>query len=191
VRSDACIEEAEGAVTVRDDLDSLLHVRCCAARAVLSALPPESHRATSQVLPPDVRGALVRHAHRGDLIEVVLDVGRQPEARFLGQRGEALREAEVTFDELLAAEAALGAFGGDNRAGIPGTLHRISAIRNRRGRIVGLTCRVGRAVSGHIEMLRDVLASRESLLFVGAPGAVSRACRRCTEPRGLFCSLFS
>ncbi len=161
---------------MRDDLDSLLQVRTLAVcrsglRRLRSGLC-SLKRSTLQVLPPDVRGALVRHAHRGDLIEVVLDVGRRPEARFLGQRAEALRDAEVTFDELRDAEAALGAFGGDNRAGIPNTLHRVSAIRNRRGRIVGLTCRVGRAVSGHIEMLRDILASRESLLFVGAPGAI-------------------
>ena len=117
----------------------------------------------------------MHHAHRPQLLEVILDVGRCPEARFLGQRGEPLRSTEVTFEEIDAACAALGDFGGDNRAGIPGTLHRISAIRNRRGRIVGLTCRVGRAVTGHVDMLRDILTTRESLLFVGAPGAPARA----------------
>ncbi len=79
---------------MRDELDQLLHI-----------------------LPPDVREALVRHEKRGELLEVVLDVGRSPEARFMGQPGVPLRAAEVTFDELLAAEAALAAFGGDNRAG--------------------------------------------------------------------------
>ncbi len=64
---------------------------------------------------------------------------------------------QITKDDLAHAEAALGDFGGDNRAGVEGTLHRISAIRNRKGSIVGLTCRVGRAVTGHIDMIRDVL----------------------------------
>ena len=132
---------------MRDDLDTLL-----------------------QVLPLDLRTVLACHPRRAELVEVVLDVGRCPEARFVGHGAESLRAAEVTFDELLATEAALAAFGGDNRAGIPGTLHRISAIRNRMGRIVGLTCRVGRAVTGHVDMLRDILATRESVLFVGAPG---------------------
>ncbi len=64
---------------------------------------------------------------------------------------------QVTREDLQAAEQAVGSFGGDNRAGVPGTLHRISAIRNRKGSVVGLTCRVGRAVTGHIDMIRDIL----------------------------------
>lgn len=64
---------------------------------------------------------------------------------------------QITREDLEAAEAAVGEFGGDNRAGVQGTLHRISAIRNRRGTVVGLTCRVGRAVTGHIDMIRDIL----------------------------------
>ena len=71
------------------------------------------------------------------------------------------------------AEAALGEFGGDNRAGVEGTLHRISAIRNRKGAVVGLTCRVGRAVTGHIDMIRDILDIPNSVLFLGRPGVVS------------------
>ena len=63
----------------------------------------------------------------------------------------------MTREDLHAAEQAVGSFGGDNRAGVPGTLHRISAIRNRKGSVVGLTCRVGRAVTGHIDMIRDIL----------------------------------
>ena len=64
---------------------------------------------------------------------------------------------QIDRSDLAAAEAAVGAFGGDNRAGVQGTLHRISAIRNRKGAVVGLTCRVGRAVTGHIDMIRDML----------------------------------
>lgn len=72
--------------------------------------------------------------------------------------------------ELEDAQFAIGEFGGDNRAGIEGTLHRISAIRSRKGMIVGLTCRVGRAVSGHIDMIHDLLEYGENILFVGRPG---------------------
>ncbi len=96
---------------------------------------------------------------------MVLDLGRRPEARFLGTPGgEYLREAEVTEADLRAAEAAVGAFGRDNRAGVAGTLHRVSAMRNRRGSVVGLTCRVGRAVSGHADMIRDLVESECDLV---------------------------
>ena len=71
--------------------------------------------------------------------------------------------AQITWEDLAAAEQAVGTFGGDNRAGVQGTLHRISAIRNRKGTVVGLTCRVGRAVTGHIDMIRDML---EGLLLL-------------------------
>jgi stage III sporulation protein SpoIIIAA len=124
-----------------------------------------------QVLPGDIREPLVNHPERASLLEVVLDLGRRPEARFLGKPGgQFLREAEINKEDLAHAEAALGDFGGDNRAGVEGTLHRISAIRNRKGSIVGLTCRVGRAVTGHIDMIRDVLDVPNSVLFLGRPG---------------------
>lgn len=71
------------------------------------------------------------------------------------------------MEELEYAQNAVGEFGGDNRAGIEGTLHRISAIRSRNGVIVGLTCRVGRAVSGRVDMIRDLLPFGESILLVG------------------------
>ncbi|PRW56891.1 P-loop containing nucleoside triphosphate hydrolase [Chlorella sorokiniana] len=143
-----CLAEEDGSVIVRDDLDALL-----------------------QVLPGDIREPLVNHPERASLLEVVLDLGRRPEARFLGKPGgQFLREAEINKEDLAHAEAALGDFGGDNRAGVEGTLHRISAIRNRKGSIVGLTCRVGRAVTGHIDMIRDVLDVPNSVLFLGRPG---------------------
>ncbi|GAU50118.1 hypothetical protein TSUD_408630 [Trifolium subterraneum] len=81
-----------------------------------------------------------------------------------------LRNSEVTVKELEYAEGAVGDFGNDNRAGIEGTLHRISAIRSRNGGIVGLTCRIGRAVTGHIDMVYDLLQYGKSILFVGRPG---------------------
>ncbi len=139
----------DGSVIVRDDLDSLL----C-------------------VLPENIRGQVACHPQRSELLEVVLDLGRRPEARFLGGKngGEFLREEVITHEDLEHAARALGDFGGDNRAGVEGTLHRISAIRNRRGAIVGLTCRVGRAVTGHVDMIRDIVDSPNSILFLGRPG---------------------
>ncbi|KAK6937908.1 Stage III sporulation protein AA, AAA+ ATPase domain [Dillenia turbinata] len=124
-----------------------------------------------QILPCDLRDNLLNEPKRPQLLEVVLDLGRLPQARYLGESGgEYLRNTEVSIKELEYAQQAVGEFGGDNRAGIEGTLHRISAIRSRKGAIVGLTCRVGRAVSGHIDMVYDLLQYGESLLFVGRPG---------------------
>lgn len=123
------------------------------------------------VLPEDIREPVASHVNRAQLLEVVLDLGRRPEARFLNSRGgEYLREAVISEEDLRDAEEALGDFGGDNRAGVPETLHRISAIRNRKGKIVGMTCRVGRAVLGHIDMIRDILDVPNSVLFLGRPG---------------------
>ena len=124
------------------------------------------------MLPSDVREVLMCHPHRASLVEVILDLGRCPVARFVGDAvpDECLRAAPVTAEDLRKAEASVGDFGGDNRAGIEGTLHRISCIRNRAGKIVGLTCRVGRAVNGHVDMIQDLLGSSESCLFLGRPG---------------------
>jgi stage III sporulation protein SpoIIIAA len=108
-------------------------------------------------------------AERPGLIEIVLDLGRKPEARYV-DRYQYLREEPITREDLDYVEARLGAFGNDNRAGIPATLHRISAMRNRRGTIVGLTLRVGRAVTGILDILRDIIESGESLLLMGRPG---------------------
>ena len=100
---------------------------------------------------------------------MVLDLGRVPEARYPG-RAVALGETAVERADLTSVLERLGPFGGDNRAGIERTLHRISAIRNRTGEVVGLTCRVGRAVFGTVGMVRDLLDSGQSLLLMGRPG---------------------
>jgi stage III sporulation protein SpoIIIAA len=100
---------------------------------------------------------------------VILDLGRVPEARY-PDRAVALGERPVEREDLAATLARLGPFGGDNRAGIERTLHRISAIRNRSGAVVGLTCRVGRAVYGTVAMVRDLLDQGQSLLLMGRPG---------------------
>ena len=131
------------------------------------------------VLPEAVAGALKRDPDRDQLLEVVLDLGRVPEARYPG-RALNLGEEPVQRCDLAAVVERLGVFGGDNRAGIERTLHRISAIRNRSGEIVGLTCRVGRAVFGTVVMVRDLLDSGQSLLLMGWPGACRWPGRSCS-----------
>ena len=121
------------------------------------------------VLPPRVARALRERGGHEDLLEVVLDLGRLPEARFTS--GDApLDQAEVTRDDLENVVQSVGDFGGDNRAGIERTLHRISAIRNRRGQVVGITCRVGRAVFGTIKIIEDLAFSGKNILLLGRPG---------------------
>ena len=121
------------------------------------------------LLPASVQSHLKTAEAREQLLEVVLDLGRVPEARYPG-RSACLGEACVTREDLQATVDRLGQFGADNRAGVERTLHRISAIRNRRGEVVGLTCRVGRAVFGTVAMVRDLLDRGDSLLLMGRPG---------------------
>lgn len=122
-----------------------------------------------EVLPSRLRETLEQEPDLEDLMEVVLDFGRQPEARFF-DRVVYLDALEVTRQDLDDVVSRLGPFTGDNRAGIERTLHRISAIRNRLQEIVGLTCRVGRAVTGTVDIIRDVIETGESLLLLGPPG---------------------
>ena len=129
----------------RDDLD-----------AILDSLPPDLCQR-------------VRTLDLGGLLEIVMDLGRIPEARFAG-REEALSEREVTAEDLAYVISRIGQFGGDNRAGIERTLHRISALRNRSGKVVGLTLRVGRAMYGTMEIIRDVVEAGKSILLLGKPG---------------------
>jgi len=105
-----------------------------------------------------------------NLVEVVLDLGRPPEARFRGGRYQAVLPDAVTYLELEMVTRSLSAFTSDNRAGIPRTLHRISAIRNRQGTVVGLTCRVGKAITGTIASIEDLIRTQKSILFLGPPG---------------------
>jgi len=138
---------------------------------------PESNSGTSlddldallTALPDQLLRRLREMNDQGDLLEVVLDLGRCPEARF-ADREVALSDREVTEADINYVVSRIGDFGDDNRAGIPRTLHRISAIRNRKGRIVGLTCRVGRAVYGTMDIIRDIVESGKSILLLGRPG---------------------
>lgn len=121
------------------------------------------------VLPPHIREKLEQQEDVEDLLEIVLDLGREPEARF-PLRVVQLSDEPVTAQDIDHVVERVGSFGKDNRAGIERTLHRISAIRNRQGRIVGLTCRIGRAVYGTIDIIRDVVESGKSILLLGRPG---------------------
>jgi stage III sporulation protein SpoIIIAA len=121
------------------------------------------------ILPPSIRARLLNHSQRQSLIEVVLDLGRLPEARFYDSV-EYLSDTPVTHADLDHCIKRVGSFGGDNRAGIEKTLHRISAIRNRSGEVIGLTCRVGRAIFGTIGMIRDLVETGQSILMLGRPG---------------------
>ncbi|MCK4388535.1 MAG: single-stranded DNA-binding protein, partial [Dehalococcoidia bacterium] len=106
------------------------------------------------ILPPHIRETLYQQHDRSELIEVVLDLGRLPEARF-PHRELIINSKEVSHDDLDYVVSRVGEFSGDNRAGIERTLHRISAIRNRNSYIIGLTCRVGRAVFGTAKLIQD------------------------------------
>lgn len=121
------------------------------------------------VLPPRVCEALRADARAAEVIEVVCDLGRPPEARFPDAVAP-LAEDAVTREDLDYVAARIGQFNADNRAGIERTLHRISALRNRMGDIVGVTCRVGRAVYGTLDVVRDVVEAGKSVLLVGRPG---------------------
>lgn len=122
-----------------------------------------------EVLPWDIRKEVESQGDAADLLEIVLDLGREPEVRFV-DRTAILHRKQVSWADLEYVTNRVGEFGKDNRAGIERTLHRISAIRNRRGKIVGLTCRIGRAVFGTIDIVRDVVETGKSILFLGRPG---------------------
>lgn len=133
-------------VKVTDDLDALL-----------------------QVLPPHTREVIEAVNQSDKLIEIIMDLGRCPEARFTDHE-MILSERECTQEDIDYVVQRIGKFMGDNRAGIERTLHRISAIINRQGKVIGLTCRVGRAVFGTVDIVRDILESGKSLLLLGRPG---------------------
>lgn len=121
------------------------------------------------VLPLDIRHSVEKANDSDNLLEIILDLGRIPTSRFV-DREINIRETEVTRAELDYVDERTGEFDADNRAGIERTLHRISAIRNRRGAVVGLTLRVGRAVYGTVDIIQDLIESGKSVLILGRPG---------------------
>ncbi len=138
-------------------------------RALAGGATTQEREALLGVLPLPIRRAVDAEEHPGGLLEVVLDLGRAPEARFL-DRDVYLSEHEVSAADLHHVIERVGLFGDDNRAGIERTLHRISAIRNRAGDVVGLTCRVGRAISGSARVIEDLALAGNSVLLLGRPG---------------------
>jgi stage III sporulation protein SpoIIIAA len=120
-------------------------------------------------LPVFLQKPLTEHAAKDQLLEVVLDLGRRPEARFL-TGPEYLSRKILSWQDLDYTIKRVSKFSNENRAGIERTLHRISCIRNRQFLITGLTCRVGRAVFGTISIIRDLLESEKSILILGKPG---------------------
>jgi stage III sporulation protein SpoIIIAA len=121
------------------------------------------------IFPADIKEKLEKDPDVKDLIEVVLDLGREIEARFY-KKTIIFEGRYATEEDLNYIIARVGEFSGDKRAGIERTLHRISAIENRHGRIIGLTCRVGRAVLGTVDIIRDVIESGKNILLLGRPG---------------------
>ena len=120
-------------------------------------------------LPLFLQEHLNKHIYRDQLIEIVLDLGRRPEARFI-HGPEYLSQKIISWQDIDYVTKRISKFSSENRAGIERTLHRISCIRNRQFLINGLTCRVGRAVFGTISVVRDLLESEKSILILGKPG---------------------
>jgi stage III sporulation protein SpoIIIAA len=149
VHSPSSFDRKDYELEITDDLGDLL-----------SVLPP--HLA-------EVVTDLAAQPETGPLIEIVLDLGRRPEVRTHDGERE-ISDRDVSREDIGYVAERIGHFGDDNRAGIERTLHRISAIRNRSGEIVGLTCRIGRAVYGTIAIIRDLVESGESVLLLGRPG---------------------
>ena len=123
----------------------------------------------TEVLPDKVR-RYITYEKMEDVIEIVLDIGRTPEIRHAGGKIEYLGEEFVAEEDINYITSRIQEFTSDNRSGIPGTLHRISAIRNRQGKIIGLTCRIGRVVTGTIACIKDICLMNKSILFLGRPG---------------------
>ena len=121
------------------------------------------------VLPTFISDPVKQNPRREQLIEIVLDIGRRPEARFADST-EYLSYKTVVWQDLDYILKRLGKFSGDNRAGIEKTLHRISSLRNRQGSVIGLTCRIGRAIFGTVSIIRDLLEQKKSILLLGRPG---------------------
>jgi stage III sporulation protein SpoIIIAA len=126
-------------------------------------------QALMAVLPPSISQAVIELDDNDNLLEVIMDLGRIPTARYVDREVE-LSKDEVSHEELDYVVKRIGDFDTDNRAGLERTLHRISAIRNRKGHIIGVTCRVGRAVYGTTEIIKDLIESGKSLLLLGRPG---------------------
>ena len=122
------------------------------------------------IFPNRLKNYLESHTKLNLLNEVILDLGRNPEIRFVDETYKIIELDEVTEEDIESVIKKISPFNQDNRSGIERTLHRISAIKNRNGKIIGLTFRVGRAIVGTIEIIRDIVESSKNILFLGPPG---------------------
>ena len=122
-----------------------------------------------EILPDRIKHHII-YEKMEDVIEIVLDIGRPPEIRHSDGKIEYIDTSNIDYDDISYITSRVQEFTSDNRSGIPGTLHRISAIRNRQGKIVGLTCRIGRVVTGTISCIKDICLQNKSILFLGRPG---------------------
>ncbi len=122
-----------------------------------------------EILPDRIKNH-IDYGAMEDVIEIVLDIGRPPEIRHSDGKIEYLDAADIGYEDIDYITSRVQEFTSDNRSGIPGTLHRISAIRNRQGKVVGLTCRIGRVVTGTISCIKDICLQNKSILFLGRPG---------------------
>jgi len=120
-------------------------------------------------LPIFLQDNLLRHVNKDQIVEIILDLGRRPEIRFI-ESSEYLSQKVVSWQDIDYLTKRISKFSNQNRAGIDRTLNRISCIRNRQFLINGITCRVGRAVFGTIGVVRDLLESEKSILILGKPG---------------------
>ena len=121
------------------------------------------------ILPEGIRNKII-YKGLNDAIEIVLDLGKIPELRRSNNEIEYINETPVTMDDINYVVSKIPPFTNDNRSGIEGTLHRISAIRNRSGKVIGLTMRIGRFITGTIDCIRDIILEGKSILFLGRPG---------------------
>ena len=121
------------------------------------------------ILPHQIQQNVFQHDDSEGLLEIILDLGRVPEARYLN-KSTVIGSENITDLDIRHVTEQIGEFGDDNRAGIERTLHRISAIRNRNGKVIGLTLRVGRAIYGTIGIIQDLILSEKSVLLLGKPG---------------------
>lgn len=122
-----------------------------------------------EILPEKVKKHIT-YEKMDDVIEIVLDINRLPEVRHSGGKIDCFGVEPITSEDISYITQHVQEFTSDNRSGIPGTLHRISAIRNRQGKIIGLTCRIGRVVTGTIACIKDFVTQGKSILFLGRPG---------------------
>ena len=121
------------------------------------------------IFPKEIKENIYFNENLDDLLEVILDLGRKPEARYI-DKTTLLSDKEVTRDQIVSIISKIGKFGDDNRAGIERTLHRISVIKNRQGDPVGITCRIGRAIFGSVKLIEDLIFSGKNILILGRPG---------------------